>query len=795
MKITKISIHTILLMQLLWLVNACDTSKNIPDKNTNPDNAEAVTDTITYQKSTPFFQGIAFAEKDSSSFYITKNGRPAFKKVLQEYKPLDSVVSSGGGLERAYKNESKTMRIVQVKNGKSGMLNEKGEWVINPKYEKIAFVFNRYLQIKADGKTTYADSWGNFFVPLKFDDIQILNTKLFDVKKDGKWGLYNAETKKIIIPFEYDKFDYCSGCGQKSDYLYAKKDGKWGVINFENKVLVPFNYQHQHVNMRSDEWVAAFRKAGKNVIINIPQQKEFTTPEYKNLNIENGHLIASKIIDNKELFGLINRRGDSIISFEYSDIFNPYSSFQTGAYFSVEKDEKFGIIDTLGNVIIPPTYKNRLLVRGDYFISQEKDKMGLRDNKNKQLLPIEYDWIDLDEIRTDREKLDPIIRIRRAGKYGFYYPKTAKLVRPQYDNIKFFNDRQRNPFGVKPVGIISLEKDGKTKLYNLFSGKIIPGEYAAFQFQPHHKVTLIKENYSDQGIYDLEKEQLIIPIKYKFIQVYKDQNRFIKVEKDIGNHQTQAGLFDGNGKEILPINYTDIKQIDSIHFLLNEQDNSYTLFNTESSTKKKLPFTQVNLDPNSSLLRVKKDSKVYLYDYKKEKILLKKGYSSIQPLKNGNFLVTQEDDTLLKLGYANAKGKLIVPVVYDIREAGSLLNFQNKKYLPLFKKDKTSGRFMVGFANLDGKILVPAKFQKVFPEESGNGFLTMNDKRFGIITAEGREFLPAQFDIYLNSRLSLYRDTSNFSFPVAFKKDGVWHYITENGALLPVKANELISFQ
>ncbi|MDR6300950.1 WG repeat-containing protein [Mesonia maritima] len=787
------NIHRLLLLSLICFFNACDTSKNVAEKNSDAA-TQAVIDTVIYPKSTPFFQGIARVEKDSSHFYITKNGRRAFTSIVQDFHPLDSVVPTSNGMERSYENENKLMYIVQVANGKSGMLNETGEWVIPPKYEKISFVFGRYLQIEDQGKKTFADSWGQFLVPLEFEDVMVLNRHLFDVKKNGKWGVYDAETEKIKIPFEYDQFDYCSGCGRKSDYLYAKKDGKWGVINFKNEVLAPFHYEHQHVNMRSDEWVAAFRKNGEQVVFNLPKQKEFAGPEYKRLQIENGHLIASKAgkSPNAEaLFGLINRNGEQIVPFEYSAIYNPYSTFQSGAYFSVEKDGNYGIIDTLGNVIIPPTYKNRLMVRGDYFISKKDDKLGLLDKQNKQLLPNTYDWIDLSEIRTGPDQLMPIFKIRTNGKYGFYVPKTGKIVPPQYDRVEFFNDRQSYRFEEKPVGLIRLEKDGKDQLYLLHSDKIIPGDYAKIELQAHHKVILSQENYGAQGVYDLAKEQLIIPIEYNYIRMFNQKHQLIRVEKETENHRTLAGLFDAEGNEVLPFSYTHIEQMDDPYFVLKHNENGYALFNAETNTQEPLPFTEMSKDENHWLLTVQKNGKTYLYDYKKQK-LLTEGYSLIKPLKNGNYLVAQQEANRLNFGYANAEGKLIVPVTYDSQEDDYLQKFENEHYLPLFKKDPATGKMWKGFANLEGKIVVPARFQKVFEEENGNGFLTMLDHRFGIITAEGKELLPPKYDIYLNQRLNVYRETSNFSFPIAFKKDGLWQFMDKNGQLLPIKTREMI---
>ena len=788
--------YSIFLLVVLLFLNACDSAKNVSHKAIN--NAKTFTDTVAFDKSSRFFQGIARVEKDSSSYFIRTNGKRAFKNLLQEFHPLDSVSAANNGMVRSYRNEEKIMRIVQVDNGNYGMLNDLAEWVLQPKYDRIEFLYDRYLKIERDGKMTYADSWGKLLVPLKYDTVQIISPRFFDVKKNEKWGIYDAEKEKVIIPFEYDDFDYCSGCGKKSDYFYAEKNGKWGVINLKNEVLVPFNYEHIHSNMRSDEWVAAFRKEGKNVIINIPQQKEFAAPEYDSFQIENGHLIAAKTIDNQRYYGVINRKGEEVIPFEYSGIYNSYSSFQSGPYLSIKKDEKFGIIDTLGKVIIPPSYKSQLRVQGHYFISRKNRKVGVLNQENKEVLPYDYDEIIIIDMETAENKTESIFKLTANEKYGFYFPKTGKLIRPEYNKIKFLSNEQRTPYvsRAKSKGLISLEKDGKTKFYNLNTHTMIADNYVDFRFLPHQKMLVRKENYGDQGLYDLKEDTLILPIKYESIQVFRDQPKLIKVVKDVGNNQMQVGLMDEEGKEVLPVNYAEIEALDASTFLLHKRDSLYYSYSVEDHKKEKLPFTKVILNDSTSLWSVQKNEKMYLYDYKRKKLLLNKGYSKIQQLKNGNFIVIQKDSAnQLKFGYANADGKLIVPVVYDTKETLFYPILEFERYLLLLKEDKATGKMLEGFASFEGKILVPPHFDKVYPEENGNGFLTIKNNRYGVITADGRELLKPLYIIGIYGRFNSRTQEMSFKFPVPFEREGVWKFMNEEGTIVPIKAKDLILFQ
>lgn len=85
------------------------------------------------------------------------------------------------------------------------------------------------------------------------------------VAKNGKWGMLNVETGKVMIPFEYD-IPYLVGISpdgfrykentfgitwiQKDRnsiedttvFLVVKKQGHYGVIDLTGKVLIPFIY-------------------------------------------------------------------------------------------------------------------------------------------------------------------------------------------------------------------------------------------------------------------------------------------------------------------------------------------------------------------------------------------------------------------------------------------------------------------------------------------------------------------------------------------------------------------------
>lgn len=83
------------------------------------------------------------------------------------------------------------------------------------------------------------DSWfGNEILPFEFDDINPPTEDFYPVKYQGKWGLYYASKKEMVIEPQYED------AAELSEGLFAvRKDGKWGFVDIFNHVVVPFVYE------------------------------------------------------------------------------------------------------------------------------------------------------------------------------------------------------------------------------------------------------------------------------------------------------------------------------------------------------------------------------------------------------------------------------------------------------------------------------------------------------------------------------------------------------------------------
>lgn len=138
---------------------------------------------------------------------------------------------------------------------------------------------------------------------------------IYKYKSRGKSGLLISENgKEYVIPLEYDDFYFQDSnlaiykrlgiSYSNPDLIIAKKNGKWGVINKENKKVVDFIY----------DWVIM-----QNAVVDekITVNKNDVTFDYKSISFPQSDLI---IVGKNDKYGVINRTGHILIPLKYSFI-------------------------------------------------------------------------------------------------------------------------------------------------------------------------------------------------------------------------------------------------------------------------------------------------------------------------------------------------------------------------------------------------------------------------------------------------------------------------------------------
>lgn len=288
-----------------------------------------------------------------------------------------------------------------------------------------------------------------------FDTISYKPLRIYAIYiKNNKWGIIDNQGKEVCAAL-YDDIDglnrdYNTTMGGIHKNFTVKQHKKYGLLSQDGKLLIPAMYDYikykdstvQYSQNRADydqmdsvylatlgKKTTVYNRAGK-AIATMPSDIDYTAE------------VSVSAVSDMDDFGPYSS------SFSENDIL--YSGKKR--FHSTENKKTFYGVKDSNKVIIPAVYSYINEDRHHRFIVQQNGKYGLIDSLNQILLPIEYDAV---------EEFNGIYFITKNQKVTLY----SKNVQPLSDFI----------YGTRHYGnqsLLILNKDEKMGLVN-FEGKAL----------------------------------------------------------------------------------------------------------------------------------------------------------------------------------------------------------------------------------------------------------------------------------------------------------------------------------
>ena len=285
------------------------------------------------------------------------------------------------------------------KDNKWGVINSKGENVIDPSYAEMIVVPNSKKDVfictydtdydKGTYKTKALNS-KNEEILTQYDQIEAISNQdennnlwyedmALKVEKDGKYGLINFDGKELLS-CEYDKISALPGIKAT---LKIEKDGKIGIVTTEGKILIKPEYQEiQALGKDSkDGFIVKNEKYGivntSNEVVLEPKYDEIT-------NIyENEIYVVKK--DGKQI--AVKKDGTEVLASGYDEITKILKSLD-GAI--IKKQNKYGVIKLDGTTLIDPTYEDLKETKTGIYIAKQNGKYGIIDQNKENKIDFKY---------------------------------------------------------------------------------------------------------------------------------------------------------------------------------------------------------------------------------------------------------------------------------------------------------------------------------------------------------------------------------------------------------------------
>ena len=133
-------------------------------------------------------------------------------------------------------NDFHTLHAV-CKNNKWGIFDSSRKIEMVPlKYDDVAIIDEDLFAVKLD-KLWGAIQYGEIIVPISYEDVFETDDGYLMAEANGRYSLFSKETSKFSMP--YDKIRHFKG-----DYAIVQKDLSFGIIskNLEEVVETKFDY-------------------------------------------------------------------------------------------------------------------------------------------------------------------------------------------------------------------------------------------------------------------------------------------------------------------------------------------------------------------------------------------------------------------------------------------------------------------------------------------------------------------------------------------------------------------------
>ncbi len=496
-------------------------------------------------------------------------------------------------------------------------------------------------------------------------------------------------------------------------------------------------------------------------------------------------------------------------------------------YLPIVENEKMGVIDNKGNVVIEPNYNNIQIPNPtkDVFICSNENETKIVNAKGEEKFKNfeEVSAIQLKELATEIPYEKSVLKYKENGKYGIINFDGKKITKAIYNNISNLPYKE---------GELLVEKDGKYGVISILGKNILPIQYKEIKVDEYYeaenayrysgyivgndtdkgtmyKYINYKTNIETKSEYQDIKRIVDYEDKDKFYLIYEKDNKYgvIEDENTIINNEYdnieydnlnqlfivkkdgKYGIVKLNGETLISCLYDEI-DIEGIYIyaLKNEEQ---TIFNTSGEKIEDQKYKSVyNVENTNYKITINDENKYGVLDENNNSII-SNNYFYIGYLGNNYFVVSGQNG---KNGIIDNKGDVILDTKYDTIEKIEDTNLIdaveiNTNTITLFNNEMKELNKMSNaniFVEKNYIRIYSNKEQKYFNsngEEKSNKEILSQNKIFSDVKDGKWGFVDSNGNVIVDYIYDEVTEQNSYGF-AGIKKDGKWGSISEDGQVM-----------
>lgn len=502
-------------------------------------------------------------------------------------------------------------------------------------------------------------------------------------------------------------------------------------------------------------------------------------------------------------------------------------------YFTLEQNQKYGVIDKNGNIVIEAEYEavqipnpsKAIFVCVKEYNENTKEYETVVYNEKKEVLFSNYKNVQSISIYTNVNSTPyekSVLTYKENGKYGLINLEGKQITKPVYDEISSINYKE---------GTFLVKQNELEGIINMKGKVIIKCEYES----------VTSDNYYSENGYNKQAGFIVSKktedgYRYGYVNyrgtiilnpIYTQLERVTEIANEKGVYfiafkNGQAGLLKNN-KEILNYEYEDIQYNVLGNIFITKRNGKYGAVNQEGTTVLYPEYD--NVYTGGMYLNALKDKDIFIFDlngnkietnevsktktenanyyitidknnkYKvvdsKDNIIIDKDYTYIEYLPGDYFIVERDS----KSGIIDSNGKSVIELKYDsisrINET-DILQMEKDRNIALYNLN------MKEIVSMDNAIVKEVKDEKAYILLYSDTDFKYLDKNGNILTSQNLfennslfakningkwGFIDKDGNLKVQNDYELVTDFNKYGF-AGIKKDGKWGSINQNGEVV-----------
>ena len=422
-------------------------------------------------------------------------------------------------------------------------------------------------------------------------------------------------------------------------------------------------------------------------------------------------------------------------------------------YFAAYENNKWGVIDSSGNIVIDPSYQEMIIVpnsKSDVFLctydvnyDTGEYKTKALNSKNEEIFT-DYDQIEAISSTDENNNLSydgNVLRVQKDGKYGLIDLSGKSLLPCEYDNITSVE-------GVE--GAIKITKDGKVGVADDKGQILIPTEYnnAEGLGTQSSQGFIVQNEEGKYGIVNISNNQIL---ETKYDSVSKIHEGDYYVATDSGKQK----VISKDGTEVLNGDYDEIIDIlrNPENGVIYKKQNKYGVMKLDGT---------VTVNPNYDDLKEAKTGTLIASSNGKYGIIDLSGETKLD-FKYQSLLYNEKAD--IYVGENEKFNNEILDSNYNVKLTGILIDLDDEKGYIELRQDDQYKYYNFRFEEQNQADIFT----------NNTLFVSKKDGKYGFVDKNGNIVVDYIYDDATKQ--------NDFGY-AGVKKDGKWGAIDKNGKVV-----------